>query len=91
MEFETINYIAKPLSASELKNLLRLARLRPVDVLRTKEDAYKQYVSGKNLNDEELLKIMAGHPELLQRPIVVRGRRAVLARPLANLSRLGIK
>lgn len=91
MEFETVNYIETPLSASELKGLLRLAKLRPIEVLRIKEDAYKQYVAGKNLSDEELLEIMAEHPELLQRPLVVRSGKAVLARPLENLSKLGIK
>ena len=75
----------------ELKELLRRAGLRPQDVLRTKETAYKELVAGKNLSDEELLKIMAAHPELLQRPIVVRGEKAVLARPVENLAKLGIE
>ena len=91
MEFESVNYIKDPLSAEELKGLLRRAGLRPNDVLRTKEDAYRELVAGKNLSDGELLKIMATHPELIQRPIVVRGEEAVLARPVANLSKLGIR
>lgn len=88
MEFETINYIEKPLSVHELKNLLRLAGLRPAEVLRTKEEAYKLQVAGKKLSDEKLVQAMAAHPELLQRPIVVRGGKAVLARPVQNLSKL---
>lgn len=91
VEFESVNYIKDPLSADELKALLRRAGLRPNDVLRTKEDAYREFVAGKNLSDGELLKIMAAHPELIQRPIVVRGDKAVLARPVGNLSKLGIK
>lgn len=91
VEFESVNYIKDPLSAEALKTLLRRAGLRPNDVLRTKEDAYREFVAGKNLSDDELLKIMAAHPELIQRPIVVRGEKAVLARPVANLSKLGIK
>lgn len=91
VEFESVNYIEHSLSAMELKELLRRAGLRPQDVLRTKETAYKELVAGKNLSDEELLKIMAAHPELLQRPIVVRGEKAVLARPVENLAKLGIE
>lgn len=91
VEFETINYIEKPLSAIELKRLLQLARLRATDVLRTKEDAYKRYIAGRDLTDDKVLEIMARHPELVQRPIVVRGSKAVLARPVENLSRLGLK
>lgn len=91
MEFKSVNYIKNPLSTDELKALLRQAGLGPNDVLRTKEDAYREFVAGKNLSDDELLKIMAAHPELIQRPIVVRGERAVLARPVGNLAKLGIK
>ena len=91
VEFETVNYFEKPLSASVLGDLLKKAALRPTDVLRTREKSYGEYVAGKNLSDEKPLGVMAAHPELIQRPIVVRGRRAVLARPLARLSNLGIE
>jgi arsenate reductase len=90
VEHESVNYLEHPLSADELKKLLRRAGLKPTDVLRTKEPAYREFVAGKNLNDEELLKLIATHPELLQRPIVVRGDEAVLARPVENLKKLGI-
>jgi arsenate reductase (glutaredoxin) len=75
---------------SELKDLLRSAGLKPQDVVRTNEPAYKQFVAGKNLNDKELFEALAAHPELLQRPLVVRNGKAVLARPVGNLSKLGI-
>ncbi len=90
MEFETVNYIKDPLSADELKDLLHRAGLKPQDVLRTKEPAYRELIAEKNLTDADLLKIMAAHPELIQRPIVVRGEKAVLARPVENLSKLKI-
>ena len=91
MEFETVNYIDQPLSAPELKKLLRQADLRAEQVVRTTEPAYKQYVAEKNLSENELLQVMAAHPELLQRPIVVRDGKAVLARPMENLLKLGLK
>jgi len=91
VEFETVNYIEKPLSASALGDLLKQAGLKPSDVLRTKEESYRKHVAGKNLSDEKLLAVMAAHPELIQRPIVVRDGKAVLARPVARLSGLGIE
>lgn len=91
VEYESVNYITHPLSAEELKGLLRRAGLKPNDVVRTKEEAYRQFVAGKNLSDDGLLKIMEAHPELIQRPIVVRGDKAVLARPVGNLAKLGIR
>jgi len=91
VEFETINYIEEPLSASGLRDLLKKAGLKASDILRTKEEAYREHVAGKNLSDKELLAVMAAHPELIQRPIVVRGGKAVLARPVARLNELGIE
>ena len=91
VEFESVNYIEKPFSASELRNLVERAGLKPQDVLRRNEPAYKQLVAGKELSDEEVLKLMAAHPELVQRPIVVRDEKVVLARPIENLTKLGIE
>jgi arsenate reductase len=70
--------------------LLRSAGLKPMDVMRTKEAAYKKLVAGKTLSDDQLIRLMVAHPELIQRPLVVRGNRAVLARPVERLSDLGI-
>jgi arsenate reductase len=89
--FESINYMEERLSTDKLKQLLRNAGLRPQDVLRTNEDAYRQHVAGKNLSDDELLHIMSEYPEMLQRPIVVRENKAVLARPVEKLTELGIE
>ena len=90
MQFHSVNYLEEPLSAPDLKDLLRRAGLRPGDVLRTKEPAYKQHFAGKDLSDDELIHLMARHPELIQRPIVVKGGKAVLARPVENLKKLKI-
>ena len=89
--FDLVNYIEQPMSAKELKRLLHQAGLKPKDALRTNEDAYKRYVANKNLSDDHLIRTMADHPELIQRPIVVRGNKAVLARPVEKLSELDIK
>ena len=89
--YESVHYIKNPLSASELKGLLRRAQIKPHDVIRKNEPAYKEYVSGKDLSDTQLIELMVKHPELIQRPIVVRGDKAVLARPVVLLSELGIK
>ena len=88
VEFEAVNYFEVPLSADTLKTLLKRAGLKPSEAIRTKEDAYKKYVAAKDLNDDELIATMIAHPELIQRPIVERGRRAVLGRPTENVKEL---
>ena len=90
VKFEAINYFEHPLTADTLRNLLRSAGLKPSEAVRSKEDAYKKYVAGKNLNDDQLLQAMVAHPELIQRPIVAKGSKAVLARPAEKLKDLGL-
>ncbi len=90
VDFEAINYFEQPITADTLKKLLKSAGLKPSECLRTKEEAYKKYVAGKNLNDDQLISAMVAHPELIQRPIVVKGDKAVLARPLEKLKDLGL-
>lgn len=91
VDFVNVNYMEQPLSANELKLLLQRAGLKPQDALRTNEAAYREHVAEKNLSDDQLLHIMAEHPELLQRPIVVRGTKAALARSIERLAELGIE
>ena len=90
VEFEAVDYAKQPLTADALKKLLHSAGLKPMDAMRTKEAAYKKFVAGKNLSDDELVRVMAAHPELIQRPLVVRGKKVVLARPVERLSDLGV-
>jgi arsenate reductase len=91
IEFESVDYTKESLSPSELKRLLQSAGLKPQEALRKNQAAYHDYVADKNLTPEQLIRVMAEHPELIQRPIVTRGSQAVLARPADKLSELGIK
>jgi len=89
--FESVHYMEKPLSANELKSLLSRAGMKPGNVVRKNEPAYQKHIAGKDLTDAQLIALMVKHPELIQRPIVVRGGKAVLARPVARLGELGIE
>ena len=90
LDFETINYLENPVSATELKELLQRAGLKPIDAVRTNEAAYREHVASRKLTDDQLIRVMVKYPELIQRPIVVRGKKAVLARPAEKLVELGI-
>jgi arsenate reductase (glutaredoxin) len=91
VDYQAINYLTEPLSVDALKQLLRSAGLRPQDALRKNEEAYRHFVAGRDLSDDEIVRIMADHPELIQRPIVARGDKAVLARPVDRLAKLGLE
>ena len=91
IEFERVDYLKEPLSAKELGQLLERAGLTPQDAIRKGEAAYGKYVAGKNLSDAQLVRVMAEHPELIQRPVVVRGEKVVLARPVEKLGEFGLE
>src|SRR5690242_10293453 len=78
IEFEPVNYFEQPLTDKSLKELLQSAGISPREALRKNEPSYKELVAGRELSDDELIRVMVRHPELLQRPIVVRGKKAVL-------------
>lgn len=87
--FTAINYYEKPFTKSRLKDLLRKAGLSPKDILRTKEDIYRDLgLAKKTLSDDEWLDILVAHPDLIQRPIVEKGEKVILARPAESVKEL---
>lgn len=86
---EAINYYETLLTETDLRDLLKKLGLTAGDILRKDEPVARQLGIGKkDCSDEELLALMAKHPDLIQRPIVVRGDRAVLGRPPENIEKL---
>lgn len=89
IDFDRVNYIIEPLDEATLRRLLAKADLEPRDVLRTREAAYRELgLDDESVDDETVLRALLEHPELLQRPIVERGDRAVLARPVEKVRAL---
>ena len=87
--FTAINYYEKPFTKAQLKNLLKKAGLSPKDIVRTKEDIYKDLgLAKKNLSDDEWLDTLVAHPDLIQRPIVEKGEKVILARPAESVKEL---
>jgi arsenate reductase len=83
VDFERVNYFVEALDESALAALLRKADLSARDVLRTRDKAYRELgLDDDSLTDGDILRAIVQHPGLLQRPIVERGERAVLARPI---------
>ena len=87
--YEKINYYIEPLNKKKLTELLRKMNLKPRDLLRKSEAVYKELgLSEDKFSDSELIRLMIEHPDLIQRPIVERGDRAVLGRPTENVREL---
>ncbi len=87
--FVTIDYFATPMSAATLRRLLQKLGRTPREILRTGEEIYKKLeLDKKEVSDSELIKLMVVYPELIQRPIIEKGDRAVLGRPPENVKAL---
>ena len=87
--FEKVNYYIEPLTKKKLVELLAKMKLKPRDLLRASEAIYRELGLGKGeFTDEQIVSLMVKYPDLIQRPIVERGKRAVLGRPTENVKAL---
>lgn len=87
-EIEIIEYLKELPSRDELELLLAKLNLRPHDLIRRGEIVYKEHFKGKDFNDDEWLDILIEHPKLIERPIVIRGNKAVIGRPFGRVVEL---
>ncbi|WP_343531794.1 arsenate reductase family protein [Pedobacter sp.] len=79
-DFTIINYLENPPSVSEIKDILKLLGMAPLELMRTGETVFKEKIKGKNLSDEELVALMHENPILIQRPIIIQDGNAFIAR-----------
>ena len=86
VNFEAVNYYVDPIPREKLVELLHKMGMTPRQLLRSNEEIYKRLKLGaRELSDDELVDLMVRHPDLIQRPIVENGPRAILARPADRL------
>ena len=78
---EVVEYLKTPPSRDELRALLKKLGMQPAELVRQGEAEFKAHYAGRTLTDEEWLDAMVAHPILIERPIVVCGDKAVVARP----------
>ncbi len=77
------------MSEEKLRELIAKMKITPRELLRTSEPVYRELrLNERSLSDDEIIALMIKHPELIQRPIVERGKRAVLGRPAEKIKSL---
>ena len=88
VEAEVVKYLDTPPTKEELKKMLKMLGISAREMMRTKEDIYKE-LDLKNENDEEkLIEAMVENPKLIERPIVIKDGRAAIGRPIENIIEL---
>jgi arsenate reductase len=86
--FTAINYYEQPFTKMFLKGLLKKAGLAAKDILRTKEDVYRDLeLAKKTVSEDDLIDLMIQYPDLIQRPLVEKGEKVILARPAETVKK----
>jgi arsenate reductase len=89
VDFSKVNYYIEPLSKKKLTELIKKMKLTPRDLLRKSEQIYRELGLAKGeFSDDAVISLMVKHPDLMQRPIVERGEKAILGRPTENVKEL---
>ncbi|MBC7487866.1 MAG: arsenate reductase (glutaredoxin) [Cytophagaceae bacterium] len=86
-EVKIIEYLKDTPSVKELKQLCEKLALIPFDLVRKSEALYKENYKGADLSDAEWLNVLSEHPVLIERPIVVKGNKALIARESGLLTK----
>ena len=88
INFEVIDYIKNNLSSEQIKNILKKLHLKPIELVRKNEVIWKEKYKGKDFTDDQLMKILSNEPKLIERPIIVSEKLAVIGRPAENIDKL---
>ena len=89
IDFDRVDYHVEPLTEDEIRDLVAKTGRPARELFRTREPIYEELRLGeREPDDDEAIRLMAEHPELMQRPVVVRGDRAVLGRPVERVLEL---
>ncbi len=83
---ELILYLEEMPSKKELKETIGLLGIKPIDLIRKGEKIFKEQYKGKSLSDAQWIDAMIKHPKLMERPIVVKGKKAIIGRPPENVN-----
>jgi len=84
-KFEVIKYLENPLTNIELTEIISKLEIEPFDLVRKKEKIWIEEFKNKTLSPKELIEIMVKNPLLIERPIVINGKKAVVARPIEKV------
>lgn len=88
VEYEIIEYLKNPLSESDLKDLVKKLGIEAGSLLRKNESVFKEKYNGKKIGEKEILKAIVEDPILMERPVIVKGNKAVIGGPPEKIMEL---
>ncbi len=84
-QFEVVKYLEDVPSEVELKHIIKLLGITPIELVRKNESIWKENFKGKTLSDDAIIEAMVANPKLIERPIVINGNKAVIGRPTEKI------
>ena len=84
-DFQIINYLETIPSKTELKNIISILNIKPLELVRKNELVWKENFKNITLSDDEIIDIMVQNPKLIERPIVINGNKGVVGRPTEKI------
>jgi arsenate reductase len=88
IEPEVVEYLKEPPSKKELRELITKLGINAEELVRKNEAIFKEYYKGKELSEDDYLNAMVKYPKLIERPIVVKDKKAIIGRPPENVEEL---
>lgn len=87
-KIEIIKYLETPPTKEELRKIISLLEVKPIELVRTQEKEWKENFKDKTLSDEEIIDAMIAFPKLMERPIVLKNDKAAVGRPPENVLKI---
>ncbi|WP_158977653.1 arsenate reductase (glutaredoxin) [Cellulophaga sp. L1A9] len=84
-EFKVVKYLEELFTEKQLIDILHLLGISAIDLVRKNEKIWKDEFKGKELSEGDIIKAMVANPKLIERPIIVNGKKAVIGRPSSNI------
>lgn len=84
-EFEVIKYLENSFTFDELSEIIQKLNIKPIELVRQKEKIWVENFKTKKMTDKTIIQAMVSNPILIERPIVIKGNQAVIARPLEKV------
>ena len=84
-EFEVIRYLDNQITEEQLRLIISLLNIKPIELVRKNETIWKSEFKNLVLSDNEIISTMIKHPKLIERPIIINGNKAVIGRPAQNI------
>ncbi len=90
IQIEVIEYLKNKLTREDLKMIIKILNVNPIEIIRVKDVFWKENYKKKHdsgcISNSELIDILIKHPRIIERPIVICGNKGVIARPLEKIN-----